>query len=111
VFDIVQRTNTEDPDLKDVAELRKLLKTTPDLWRMAGDLAGLAREELIQRFSGTPLAQESLKTATSEICCSLGYEHASGVERLLIEHVVMCWLRLNWMEIQYTRFRVNTDII
>jgi hypothetical protein len=105
VFEIVKRTNRKDPDSKDVVELRKLLNTIPDLWRVAGDFADRARAQLIQRISGTPLIEESLKAGTTQICRNLGYDSAPEIERLLIEQVVLCWVRLNLLESRYTSFR------
>lgn len=103
--EIIKRTNTESPSKKDVAELRKLLNTIPDLWRVSGDLADHARLQLIQTTRATPLVHESMKTGAAVICRNLGYDSAPEIERLLIEQVVLCWLRLNLLEGQYTAIR------
>jgi hypothetical protein len=37
-----------------------------------------------------------------ELRTKLGYDEATELERLLIERVVMCWLRLNLAEVSYS---------
>jgi len=103
--EILRRTNTENPSEEDVAALRRLLSHIPDLWRAGGELAEYARLKLIQSISTRPLVQEFVKAGSKHICRSLGYDDAPEIERLLIDQVVLCWLRLNLLEVQYTAVR------
>ena len=102
---ILERTITENPSKEDVAALRKLLSHFPNLWRACGQLAEHARLKLIQTISPLPFIQESVKAGSEYICRSLGYDDAPEIERLLIEQVVLCWLRLNLLEATYTAVR------
>ena len=106
---ILKKTNTEDPDPADVRALQRVLRERPDLWRKYGNgLAHQAIAHLLDNTSASVLVQEFAKREVEEIRRSLGYDHAPEIERVLIEQVTLCWLRLNLLEQQYTRFRSET---
>ena len=100
--EIIERTNTDDPDESDVVELRRVLAEDPDLWRCAGDLADVAVRELVRDQTPTVFVKESVTHGLEVLRDSLGYGRSSAIERLLIEHMALCWLRLFFMEFEYT---------
>ena len=102
---LLKRTNKKKADEKDVRALRKALKDTPDLWRVAGDMAKLAMTNLVDGATANVVTKESLHVGVDALKSELGHSHAPPLERLLIEQVVMCWLRLNLLEYQYTTIR------
>jgi hypothetical protein len=102
---ILDKTNKESPRKEDVAELCRMLEAYPSLWRIGGDMARQARLQLIEAKSSTPLVEESMRYGVEAICHNLGYDNAPEIERLLIEQVALCWLRLNVLEVEYTTIR------
>jgi hypothetical protein len=103
---ILERANTEDPDPADVLALQRVLEERPDMWHVCGGgLAHQAVVHLLDNVSATGLVREFAKREVETIRCSLGYAHAPEIERLLIEQVALCWLRLNLLEQRYTGFR------
>ena len=101
--ELVHKTNKTKPKSEDVEALRECLHKSPVLWRLFGDIAKLAAEELIDAASGDQVVvRESLKTGQEELRRDLGYQQASALERLLIDQVVLCWLRLHYGEHNYT---------
>ncbi len=86
----------------DVAALRHALHEHPRLWRVAGDLAAQARRHTINELHATPAMKESLTYGLEAMQRDLGYTDAPMLERLLIEQVLLCWLRLNLDEYRYT---------
>jgi hypothetical protein len=103
---IVERTNMENPSKEDVQALRRVLKERPDLWReVGGGLARQAMAHLIASTSATALARELQKQEVEAIRHNLGYDCEPGIERLLVEQVALCWLRLNLLEYEYTTIR------
>jgi hypothetical protein len=102
--EIVKATNTDDPDPADVAKLRRILKEYPELWRVAGDLVRYAVSNLAGAASGgVSFTAESMIQAVEVIHQNLGYNNAPEIERLLIEQVGLCWLRLSVLELNYTQ--------
>ena len=100
--DIIERTNTDDPDESDVAELRRVLAEDPILWRCTGDLAEVATHELINSQTPTVFVRESVTRGLEVLRDNLGYGRSSAIEGLLIEHIALCWVRLFLMELTYT---------
>ncbi len=86
----------------DIAALRQALQEHPKLWRVAGDLAAQARLHTINELDATPAMKESVRYGLEAMQRELGYVDAPMLERLLIEQVLVCWLRLNLDEYRYT---------
>jgi hypothetical protein len=95
------RTNKADPDPAHVKELRALLRANPDagLWRIIAGLSDAAEAQLLCHDSISPALREVWRLRLKALREEMGYEGAPPVERLLISHAVVCWLRLNLCEI------------
>jgi len=100
---VLAKTDKKKPKAEDVEELRQILKTHPRFWRIVGDMAHLARMDLIGRMSGTPAVEELLRTGVSKILTDFGWGESPPLEQLLIDQVVICWLRMNWTEYKYNK--------
>jgi hypothetical protein len=62
----------------------------------------LAALDLIGNMPATPGIVESVKAGRLALLKELGFDTAGALERALIDHVVLCWLRLQLTEQQYT---------
>ena len=103
IINLVHRCNTEKPRRRDIARLRDALQEYPDLWRAAGDLANLAANRFLDKaIVATPLTTESIKAGRLAIRRELGFDDATPLEQLLIEHITLAWIRLQITEIFYT---------
>jgi len=100
--DLVAKTNNKNPSKADVKALRVLLKKHRGLWAIAGNLAEHAALELVGGIDMPAILRESLVQGWDALRDELGYQIAPPLERLLIEQVVLCWLRHNILELQYT---------
>jgi hypothetical protein len=72
-------------------------------WRHQGDFMGEALKETVDAASDSYLTAESLKHGLEEMKAELGFETSSLPERLLIEQVLLCWLRLSLLEREQAR--------
>jgi len=75
----------------------------PGDWRACGDLMGDALTGAVRAFAGNYLTSESLKSGLEEMRAEMGFDGSTLPERLLIEQVLLCWLRLSLLERQQTR--------
>jgi hypothetical protein len=106
LFDeLLQKTNKNYPKDSDVAAFRKLLGDNPNLklYERTVGVMGYAESFLLQ--VGSPLSpglNEVLREKQREIRKRLGYDEASEMEKLLITHAALCWLRLGLIEIGYS---------
>lgn len=100
---LIERLNTtEKPKGNDLALYRKALAEVPGLWKIAGDLVEQNFLHLITSGELVYAMRESLKVGQEEQRRELGYENAGAMERALIDHVLLCKLRLEICEYKYT---------
>ncbi len=104
-FELVHKTNKNDPRPADVEELREMLSDHRGLalWRMVGGIAQAVELTMLSRASFlTPALRECWSERLRQTRLDLGYNNAPEAEQLLIAHVALCWLRLNLVEHGYT---------
>jgi len=99
---ILDRCNLYDASEQDVADLRKLLQGTPGLWQFAGDLCAAQTRAVIDGMWATPIIKESLWAGREAMRRSLGHDTSPLLEQTLIDHILLCWLRLQLAEHKYT---------
>lgn len=99
---IAQRTHTEKPKPADVKAFRAFLEAHPKFWTRLGQLSLQARYGLIDEMRAPTVTKESLQVGIDELERTLRRKEDSTLERLLIEQVVLCWLRLNYAELLYS---------
>jgi hypothetical protein len=99
---LFDRTNKENPSKEDVKALRSALARSPDAWRKAGDLAVQNELTMLSEIQATKGAREMIKAALNAMRRDLGYAKAPMLEQMLIEAVLLAWLRLNLWEYELT---------
>jgi hypothetical protein len=102
VIALIRRCEKANPSEADLQALRQEFDKYPELWKAGGDVFNLALTALIDSQTNQGVVKESMKRGVSEIKTQLGYETASGAERLLIEACALAWLRYNVTEYRYT---------
>jgi len=99
---VIKRVDREKPDPEAVEELRRMMRLTPVLARLLYNVAEVNNDKVIRSIVAQPLAREALAARVEAMRDDLGYAEAPELERGLIEHVVMCWLRVQRVELSYT---------
>lgn len=110
LYDLLERTNKENPDAEDLALLRTCLYGAPVLSSIAGDLAKRARNAIISGLTTSASIRESTEAYVTHIRNELGHHSAPMLEKLLVEQVVICWLRLYDIEIIYSQIRSSGPV-
>jgi hypothetical protein len=71
----------------------------PGGWRDGGDLMGAALRGAVDTAGGAAyFGREALKRGVEEMRAELQFEQSTLPERLLIEQVLLCWVRLGVLE-------------
>jgi hypothetical protein len=99
--DVFSRANKTNAHPADVEKLKAMLRDNADLelWRKVSGLAGAAETMLLAHDSISPALREVWRLRMANQREELGYQDAPPVEQLLISHAVICWLRLNILEL------------
>jgi hypothetical protein len=101
-LELIKSIDKDDPRPAHIQALRHMLRDHPDLWRVSGDLASAAAFNLADRLNSLPHISESLKCGWRAMKDDLGYPVAPPLERLLIEQVVLCWLHMYLVDLEYS---------
>lgn len=91
----------KEPDAKDVERFRELAITNPGLWPFTTQLS----QGLRQRIVGLIASGNARALMLAEIDIleqELGYASATGLEKLLLDHILTARVRLYWVEHLYT---------
>lgn len=98
---LIRRVNTDNPDPEDIEAFRRELRQRPHLWKVYGDLASMAARALMRGIKARPATVESLRIVWQAMAQEMGANIASPLERLLIQQVVLTWMRLYVVEMKY----------
>jgi len=88
-------------EAREVDELQRLFARYPDLWR-AVDMARTAASTMIQKEGDGMAVSASLDANYEGKRRDLSRPQDGPLEAMLVEHVALCWLRLQMMEQKYT---------
>ena len=100
LVDLVGRCYRENPDRKDLRELEKYLKDHPRLFEVIFDLNQIVQGELIDNIIMQRAGQMGIEANVANMRNGMAYEQSPILEQLLIDNVINCWLRLQWVELQ-----------
>ena len=103
---LLTTVNTQKPTKAQLAELRKALEDTPEWVVLLGDMSSQLRSRIIEAMAPQPGLHIAVKKQAEQMAKELGVEQASQLERLLIDQVVIAWLR--WQSVEWT-YQRNFD--
>ena len=102
--EVVRRNSKDKPSQADHEELQSWLSEYPELLCAVFDLAEIVRTELIRRMVPAGPTSTALEARVAAIREGFGYEAAPMIEKLLIDNILVAWLRVQWLETQLTSF-------
>lgn len=98
---LLRKIQIEEPRSEDAHALRRLLESTPGLWRVLGDLANVSIQAALQSRTIPPVMRISVEAGIEDLRKENGYEEAPGLERMLIDQILVSWLQLQTAQISY----------
>ena len=104
---LIDKVDKAKPTKEDRAELSRVLREYPAVWRIAGDLAEQANQIMIADMNAPQSMKMSLKTGLSAMAAELTQPGDGELEKLIIRQIVGCWLRLSYVEYTYNRNTVS----
>lgn len=106
---LLDKADKDDPKSKDRRALALFLSKHPHLWRYVGDFMEQAALNLVDTMQSTPVARTAISAAADELPHDLALPGDGELERLLIQQIVLCWLRLAYVEHQFTGATMKGD--
>lgn len=99
--ELYANTSKENPKSEDVIAFREALEKMPELVELTGNLANRCQQAILDSVKMLPSARLIYEAGVNNLRKSLGYDSAPDLEKLLIEQVVLCHLRLYVWEYLY----------
>jgi len=99
---LIRRVDTENPSKADVEAVAALMREKPEVWAGTCDMIKQAQRHYIESVKGTALMKESLKLKCERLTAELSEPNDGELEKTLVDHAVLCWLRLSIVEQHYT---------
>ena len=95
---LIKRIDKGNPKPEDLEALRQEMSDRPGLSRL-GNTQKLVMDQVLAAFTNESISsQEFIKKYVKEMKTELGYSNSTFVEKMLIDEIVMRWLRLSEME-------------
>ena len=92
---LFERVNKEKPSKKDLTALRSMFKEYPRLLDLTGGLAEQNIAMLLESTKMTDGARELFRADLNRMKIDLGYDASPTLEKMLIDSLLLAWLRLN----------------
>lgn len=89
----------DDPEEEDLESLREFLNQYPEAYSMAFELSRIVELKIIREVSPKPGYAIYIEANTGQLRKEMGYENSSTLEKVLIDNVINCWLRLQLVEL------------
>ncbi len=98
---LYERVDTKKPTKQAVQAFRTELEQVPDLWRVFGDMCWQAQLHLIDAIGLPRSSKEAITFGMDTIRKDLSHAEATPLEKMLIEQIALCWLRLSIVELNH----------
>jgi len=87
------------PAQSDIAALHRYLSEHPEIAAYCGDVGVTIQDRILGKIYGDSPTREVVKAHVEQLRASLGYTESSGLERMVIEAVILCWVR--WQDCEW----------
>jgi hypothetical protein len=95
---LIEKANRGKENGQEVQELRKFIDEHPDMANKHCVVAYSVRHGLMRKVSKEPGNFELFEREYELRRNQLGWKDASPIEQLMIERIMLCWVRLLWTE-------------
>lgn len=98
---LIRSVDAGNPPKEDVAALRKILIDEPEALDLVGNLAITMTAVIIGGPMFTPAMRVGLNEQCDAMRAGMGWAESTTLEKTLIDHVILCWLRYHETEWRY----------
>lgn len=99
--EIFKKTNKENPAPADVDRLKQYLTEHPLAAARLGNLANQVQLQLVEKFKHSFVQRVTLEDYCYKLRADLGQKDTPTLEKNLIDHLVLCWMRMHLCELEY----------
>ena len=107
--EIIRQADKDKPTKEARAELDRVLREQPAVWRAAGDLVEQAARRLAADITATHVVKRSLAAGWEQLQKDLARPGDGELERLLVGQVALSWLKLSLTEYEHTHYLLHSN--
>ena len=100
--ELFRAVDADNPTAEDMRAFRAALEKYPELWLVVGDMLANAASNFIDSFEAPKSVKMSMEHGWEAKQKELGVDEATPLEKLLIQQVVLSWMRIGHVELKYT---------
>ena len=100
---LYKKANKGRSQTEDVKELKAFIDEHPDLITNSIGLAHMAMQDLIEGLFKTETERSLIDAELDRMKKEFGYSQASVIERMLFDTILICWVRVQYLEGNYNR--------
>ena len=106
---LIMKCYKEKPADADIAELRDYLREKPGLYKFVFDLADVIKDTTVKKIISERGGRLGINANILHIKNSMDYERSPIIEQMLIENIIITWLRYQWAEFQLS-IRMDREV-
>ena len=95
---MLQKIDKKEPTEEDLEEAKKMLMDNPHLLQLSQGWSGSRLQQFLDKLGTNKNTQLLLEAEIMSIKDNLGYSSANQMEKLIIEQILSCWARINYVE-------------
>lgn len=107
---IIKATNKEHPAKAEIERLQTYLEQHPEDIEKLGNLANHVETQVLESAFSSALTKKAAYMHMANMRVEMNYDQSSGIEKGLIDNIVLCWLRLHICEFQYEQYTKNASL-
>lgn len=105
-WEVMARVDSENPTRADLDELEGIYRDVPALYREVLGLVARTREKMLVSFIPQASGRAAIRHEIEDMRSGMNFDDANGLERLIIDTVILSWLRMQQAE--YSLSSVDT---
>lgn len=107
LIQVIRKADVAKPTKEDRAELDRILREQPAVWRAAGDIMEHTALGLMSDMGGTYALKASLRTGWTQLQQDIARPGDGALEKLLIQQIALAWLKLAFTEYHHRHYLTN----
>lgn len=96
---LLAAVDKKQPAQADLVELHLYLREHPGLANHFGNLAATMQDRILGKLCGATSTGELVKAHCAQLRASLHYDDSSGLEQLVIDNIILAWVR--WQDCEW----------
>jgi len=99
IRELFDKCSKDDPEEADLESFREILNQNPGIYSFIIEVAKFVELSIIRALYPDSAYAIYIETSPWQMRMEMGYENAPIIERILIDNMINCWLRLQFVEL------------